>query len=125
MLPEFKAKTRVTVNLPPPSGYRQTVPAMNVPEPDPAVGRLGGGRLALWACVAVGLHAALFLAIYLTPPLRLKVGYGPDRWVQIMAITPAPSPPPTAAPHAPPLPGHATHDVAHRRPTTTPRETRP
>jgi hypothetical protein len=121
MLPEFKAKTRVTVNLPPPSGYRQTVPAMNVPEPDPAVGRLGGGRLALWACVAVGLHAALFLAIYLTPPLRLKVGYGPDRWVQIMAITPAPS----APPRAPAPPGNATHDAAHLHPLPTPRAPRP
>ncbi len=125
MLPEFKAKTRVTVNLPPPSGYRQTVPAFNVPDPDPDVGRLGGGRIVLWACVAVGLHVALLLAIFLTPPLRLKASYGPDRWVQIMSLAPTPQPvssgpAPAAESPAASLRRPAAHGAEHHRPTRAP-----
>jgi hypothetical protein len=84
MLPEFKPKARAKINLPPPSGYRQLVPAFQPPTLAPDAQRRERSRLLLWFGVALGLHAALLLALFLTPPLRLKASYAPDRWVHIM-----------------------------------------
>jgi hypothetical protein len=41
--------------------------------------------------VVVALHAILGLAWWLMPPLRLKVGIDPKRWVQVVSV-PEPAP---------------------------------
>jgi hypothetical protein len=102
MLPEFTPKARAKINLPPPSGYRQLVPAFQPPTLAPDAQRRERSRLLLWFGVALGLHAALLLALFLTPPLRLKASYAPDRWVHIMPIPAVSSlPAPIASPPAP------------------------
>jgi hypothetical protein len=101
MLPEFKPKARAKINLPAPSGYRQSVPIFQGPELSPDAQRSERRRLVLWFGVAVALHAALLLALFLTPPLRLKASYAPDRWVHIMPIPALSSPSPPIAPPTP------------------------
>jgi hypothetical protein len=108
MLPEFKAKARAKVNLPAPSGYRQLVPNFQAPELPPDAQRRERRRLVLWFGVALGLHVALLLALFLTPPLRLKASYAPDRWVHIMPIPAVASPPAPITPTPAPPPKHRT-----------------
>ncbi len=40
----------------------------------------------MWFGVAVALHAALLLGIWLAPPLRLKWDPSPDAWVQVISL---------------------------------------
>ena len=82
------------IELPAPAGYRRTVPVFPSEEPSVAARLFDRKRRILWFGVAVALHAALFLGIWLSPPLRLVVGYGPDRWVQVVSL-------PKAVPVAP------------------------
>lgn len=98
MLPEFKAKARAKVNLPAPARYRQAVPIFGTAELSRDARRGERRRLVLWFGVALGLHVALLLALFLTPPLRLKASYGADRWVHIMPIPAVSNPPVTASP---------------------------
>jgi hypothetical protein len=72
--------------LPALSAYRRSAPAF--PTTDSAVGnqRTERRRLILWFGVAVALHAALLLALWLTPPLRLKWGPSSDSWVQVISL---------------------------------------
>lgn len=56
--------------------------------------------------IAVAFHLTLGLAWWLTPPLRLKAGIDPKRWVQVISVPrhdPAP-PPPAPSPAAQPTP---------------------
>ncbi len=55
-------------------------------------------RLILWFGVAMALHAALLLALWLTPPLRLKWAPPSDAWVQVTSVDP------TKATNGPPRP---------------------
>jgi hypothetical protein len=72
--------------LPTLSAYRRSAPAF--PTTDSAVGnqRAERRRLFLWFGVAVALHAALLLTLWLTPPLRLKWGPSADDWVQVISL---------------------------------------
>jgi hypothetical protein len=89
-------------DLPPLAQYRQMTPAIIAVEPVVRTPRLERKRLLMWFGVAVALHAALFLAIWLTPPLRLKWSPSPDAWVPVVSLPPKPPPPPAAAPAAGP-----------------------
>jgi hypothetical protein len=72
--------------LPTLSAYRRSAPAF--PTTDSAVEnqRVERKRLILWFGVAVALHAALLLGLWLTPPLRLKWGPSSDSWVQVISL---------------------------------------
>jgi hypothetical protein len=86
-----------------PSGYRQLNPAVL---PVPPVGEKTRAsrrrRLIVGFGVAAALHVGLVLAWWLTPPLRLKATYAPERWVQVLPMV-KPEPPPAEAPPAAPL----------------------
>jgi hypothetical protein len=75
--------------LPAPAQYRQTTPAA-VGGPAAPPPRVERRRLLYWFGIAVLLHAALFIAIWLTPPLRLKWSPSPDAWVPVVSL-PAPA----------------------------------
>ncbi len=83
------------VDFPTPSGYRQSTvpPVFPTTEDSPVAKRFERKRLYFWFGVAVLLHVALLLAFFLSPKLRLKASYSPDRWVQILSI---PAEPPQA-----------------------------
>jgi len=40
----------------------------------------------LWFGIAVALHAALLLGLWLMPPLRLKWSPSADSWVQVFSL---------------------------------------
>jgi len=82
--------------LPPLAQYRQTTPAAIRESSELKTGPVERRRLLAWFGVAVALHAALFIAIWLTPPLRLKWSPSPDAWVQVVSLPP-PKPETTAA----------------------------
>jgi hypothetical protein len=84
--------------LPPPSQYRLISPAIIATDTFNRSAPPSRRRLFVWFGVAVALHAALFLAIWLTPPLRLKWTPAPTDWVPVIAL-----PPPAAAPPSPPM----------------------
>jgi hypothetical protein len=90
----FTSPNAVVAKLPTPSAYRQSVPAFQSTEPPLKIRRFERKRLLRWFAVAVALHAALFLGIWLTPPLRLKWSPAPEQWVSIMPL-------PAKAPAAP------------------------
>jgi hypothetical protein len=108
------------IDLPTPSGYRQTVPAFPNTEPGAETQRADRKRRFIWFGVAAALHAALLLALFLTPPLRLKAGYAPDRWVQIVSVplkepdppVPAPAPATVAKPTTAKVKAHRTKAAA-------------
>jgi hypothetical protein len=72
--------------LPTPSAYRQRVPTFPSTEPALKTRRFERKRLLRWFAVAVALHAALFLGIWLTPPLRLKWSPDPEQWVSVTSL---------------------------------------
>ena len=74
--------------LPTPAQYRQMTPAIIAAERGPPPPRLGRKRRWAWFAVAVDLHAALFIAIWLSPPLRLKWSPSPDAWVPVVSLPP-------------------------------------
>jgi len=98
--PGFQSgKTIQPIELPMPSAFRQLRPAILGTPPITRTARLfERKRVIVGLCIAAGLHIVLGFAWWLSPPLRLKAGYGPDRWVQILSLgkteTPASSPPP-------------------------------
>lgn len=110
-----KKRDAAALNLPTPAGYRRSVPAFPSTDPGIDTRRVERKRLVLWFGVAVALHAALLLGLWLTPPLRLKWGPSPDAWVQVVSL---PKKPPDAPlPHAtnpPPIPAKA---KGHKVPT--------
>jgi hypothetical protein len=73
-------------SIPTPAEYRRTVPAYINTDSDAGTGLFQRKRLLLWFGVAVGLHAALFLGIWLTPPLRLVWGPSSDAWVSVTSV---------------------------------------
>jgi len=97
--PEMRPKDRrPSFNLPDPSGYRQRVPSFPTSDGTAQNRRAERKRLILWFGVAMALHAALLLALWLTPPLRLKWGPPSDAWVQVTSVNP------TKATNGPPRP---------------------
>jgi hypothetical protein len=78
----------VVIELPAPSGYRQSSvpPVFPTSEDSLQTKRFRRKRLYFWFGVAVALHIALLLTFFLSPKLRLKAGYSPDRWVQIVPL---------------------------------------
>ena len=93
--------------LPTPAGYRRSVPAFDTADADGSARRAERKRRFLWFGVAVALHAALLLGLWLTPSRRLKWGPSPEDWVQVLSV---PKQPPQA-PHldavVKPAPPHA------------------
>ena len=88
--------------LPTPAAYRQTTPAVLGPPPSDEKSRLfTRRRVVIGFGVAVLLHALLIVGWWLSPPLRLKAGYAPERWVPVLSLpkpaSPAPAPPPPPA----------------------------
>lgn len=77
---------RTHVNLPTPEGYRQRIPNFATSDGNSHNRRMERKRLLLWFGVAVALHAALLLALWLTPPLRLKWGPPSDAWIQVSSV---------------------------------------
>jgi hypothetical protein len=87
--------------LPPPSQYRLTSPSIIATERLNETKPPSRRRLFLWFGVAVALHAALFLGIWLTPPMRIKWSPSPNDWVQVVSLPPPPVAPVTNKPSAP------------------------
>jgi hypothetical protein len=92
--------------LPPLAQYRETTPAAITANLRLKSGPVERRRLVAWFGVAVALHAALFIAIWLTPPLRLKWTPSPDDWVRVVSLPPPEPETPAVAPvkspkHAP------------------------
>ena len=91
--PPLRGDPRV-IEFPPPSGYRNLHPApLDLPTPDANGRRQQRRRRVIGLCIAAALHVGIVVAWLLTPPLRLKAGYSPDRWVPVVSI-----PKPVAAP---------------------------
>ncbi len=102
--PDMRPATPPVVrDLPPLAQYRRTVPAFKSIDPDAATPRVGRRRYALWFGVAIGLHAVLLLALWLSPPLRLKWGPSADAWVQVTSLPQEQAKVPAADP-GPPVP---------------------
>src|SRR5882757_8505971 len=75
-----------SIDLPTPAGYRQRVPLFPTSDASHKNRRVERKRLFLWFGLAVALHAALLLGLWLVPPLRLKWGPSPDAWVQVISL---------------------------------------
>jgi len=93
--PNAAVANAAVAKLPTPAAYRQSVPTFSSTEPETKTRRFERKRLVRWFAVAVALHAALFLGIWLTPPLRLKWSPDPEQWVSVTSL-------PIKAPEAPP-----------------------
>jgi hypothetical protein len=114
---------------PAPSEFRLSSPAIIASRPGVTIKGLSRKRLFFWLGVAVALHAALFLAIWLMPPLRIPWSPPPEAWVPVVSVPAeapaAPSAPSSAVPApqlaqpaaAPPLPEKPR---AHRSPAGAP-----
>jgi hypothetical protein len=72
--------------LPTPSGYRQSIPVFDTADTGIIARRGERRRRLLWFAVAVALHAALFVGLWLTPSLRLKWSPSPEDWVQVISV---------------------------------------
>jgi len=90
--PGFQSRKIQPLDLPNPASFRQLRPAI-LGDPPVSIGlRLfERRRVIIGLCVVVALHASLGLAWWLMPPLRLKVGIDPKRWVQVLSV-PEPAP---------------------------------
>lgn len=90
--------------LPSLSDYRQIKPTLATKDTSmeitPVVRRFQRKKLFIWFGVAVALHAALLLAFFLTPPMRLKWSPPPEDWVPVVSL-PKPEPAPVAERPAP------------------------
>ena len=104
--PGFQARAIRPLELPDPSTFRQLRPAvLGTPPVTPTMRLFERRRLWIGIGIAVAFHASLGLAWWLAPPLRLKAGIDPHRWVQVVSLPkpdaaapplqPAPSPPPS------------------------------
>jgi hypothetical protein len=81
-----KSRGAPASELPAPAQYRQSSPAIITADLGITTQPVGRKRLVLWFGLAAALHAALFLVIWLTPPLRLKWSPSPDAWVQVVSL---------------------------------------
>jgi hypothetical protein len=88
--PGFQAKKIQPLDLPGPSAYRDLMrPAVLAVPTESAKARwFERKRVIVGIAIAAAFHISIGLAIWLTPPLRLKVGYSPDRWVQVVSVPP-------------------------------------
>jgi hypothetical protein len=88
--------------LPPLSEYRQIKPTLATKDTSmeitPVVRRFQRKKLFIWFGVAVALHAALLLAFFLTPPMRIKWTPPPQDWVPVVSL---PKPEPVPVPQKP------------------------
>jgi len=110
---------------PPPSAYVQRIPVF--PTSDAAVPnrRFERKRLLMWFGIAVALHAALLLGLWLMPTLRIQWEPSPDAWVRITALpVPSTAPPALAQPPVFLLPP-AADKTTSRPPPTAPTPARP
>lgn len=87
--------------LPSLSDYRQIKPTLATKDTSmeitPVVRRFQRKKLFIWFGVAAALHAALLLAFFLTPPMRIKWSPPPEDWVPVVSLPkpePVPAPPP-------------------------------
>jgi hypothetical protein len=97
--PGFQSRKIQPLDLPNPASFRQLRPAI-LGDPPVSVGLrlLERKRVIFGLCIVVALHASLGLAWWLMPPLRLKVGIDPKRWVQVVSV---PEPGAVQPPHSP------------------------
>ena len=88
---------------PPPSAYVERMPIFPTSDSGAGNRRFERKRLWRWFGVAVALHAALLIGIWLTPSLRIKWEPSPEAWVPVTslpvtapaaAVPPGPSPEP-------------------------------
>ena len=73
---------------PPPSSFLRRIPEFPTSDASPEAQRRRRKRLLVWLAVAVALHAALFLGIWLSPTLRIKWEPSPDAWVHVTSVEP-------------------------------------
>lgn len=116
--PGFQARKIQPLELPRPSAYRDLMrpDILATPPVSDQARWFERKRVVVGIAIAAAFHISIGLALWLTPPLRLKVGYAPDRWVQVVSVAPHEDVP-RAAPahekltHAEPASGklHATH----------------
>ena len=86
------------IDFPAPAGYRLLHPAALDLPPPTAKGRLfQRKRLLIGLGVVAALHLALILGWLLTPPLRLKAGIDPERWLPVVSIPRSEATSPAAA----------------------------
>jgi len=125
--PGFQAKKIQPLDLPAPSAYRDLMrPAVLAVPTESAKARwFERKRVIVGIAIACAFHISIGLAIWLTPPLRLKLGYAPDRWVQVVSVPPQQAPL-AKAPSESHAPGtvhtsQAVHSIArHPRPSSLP-----
>ena len=98
-------------SLPTPAGYRRAMPLIGAPDPGLPMPRSERKRRVIWFAVAVALHAALLLGIWLMPPLRLKWSPSPEDWVQVVSL-PKPAVVPEKEPAKPAAPKPAVPKAA-------------
>jgi len=88
--------------LPSLSDYRQIKPTLATKDTSmeitPVVRRFQRKKLFIWFGVAAALHAALLLAFFLTPPMRIKWTPPPEDWVPVVSL---PKPAPVPVPEKP------------------------
>jgi hypothetical protein len=102
--------------LPTPADYRKTTPAiLGPPQVDEKSRIFSRKRVVIGFGVAAALHVGLGLAWWLTPSLRLKVGYAPERWVPVLSL-PKPPPEPPRSEAAPPAATPTTSAVSPATP---------
>jgi hypothetical protein len=95
--PGFQARKIQPVELPDPSSFRKLRPAvLGTPALTVKARWFERKRVIVGLGIAAAFHLSLGLAWWLTPPLRLKAGIDPRRWVQVVSL-PAPDAPPRAA----------------------------
>ncbi len=82
------AKPKGDIRIPPPSGFAQRIPLFPTKNR-----RFERKRLVAWFGIAVALHAALLIGIWLMPALRIKWEPSPDAWVTVTSL---PKEPPAA-----------------------------
>jgi len=95
--PGFQAQKLQPLELPNPSSFRQLRPAvLGTPPVTLRMRMFERRRLLIGIAIAVAFHVTLGLAWWLTPPLRLKAGIDPHRWVQVVSVPKQepPAPPP-------------------------------
>jgi hypothetical protein len=73
--------------IPTPADYRRNAPIFTNSDAGESAQRYRRKRLWMWFGVAVALHAALLLTLWLTPPLRLKWNPSPDAWVLVTSLS--------------------------------------
>jgi hypothetical protein len=129
--PGFQSRKIQPPDLPNPASFRELRPAILGTPPVSLRERLfERRRLIIGVGVAVAFHISLGLAWWLAPPLRLKVGIDPKRWVHVVSLPPpeatqvlaprAGSAPVPAPPRAPAAPTDRLHPAPSRRQQTAP-----